>query len=108
MPIPLRFDTPARYICSSNHKTMKPLVLALTLSLHAAAGAKRQPIPTRGVPSGQYGGDEVAFANEAFEQFILAQMDEWHVPGLSMAVIEGNKTWAKVVAAMYHSAPVRC
>lgn len=87
---------------------MKALVLALTLSLHAAAGAKRQPTPTRGVPNGQYGGDEVAFANEAFEQFILAQMDEWHVPGLSMAVIEGNKTWAKVVAAMYHSASIRC
>ncbi|EFY86410.1 penicillin-binding protein, putative [Metarhizium acridum CQMa 102] len=74
---------------------MKPLVLALTLFLHAAAGAKLQPPPTRGVPNGHYGGDAVAFANETFEQFILAQMNEWHVPGLAMAATEGNKTWAK-------------
>lgn len=52
--------------------------------------------PTQGVPNGQYGSDDFIVANEAFEQFIVAQMEEWHVPGLAMAVIEGNKTWSKV------------
>lgn len=31
-----------------------------------------------------------------FEQFALGLLDEWHVPGMSIAVVDGDETWAAV------------
>lgn len=58
--------------------------------------------PGHGVSEGLYGGDEVPMASTAFQNFIVQQMDEWHVPGVAMAIIDGNKTWSKVSG---HSRP---
>ena len=81
----------------SSYFTMRTsLIFLLYVCICHAVGWKPKSYPTRGVPKGQYGSDDVLVANEAFEQFIMAQMEEWHVPGLAMAIIEGNRTWAKV------------
>lgn len=43
-----------------------------------------------------YGADKIDIVDGAFETYIQDQMKEWHVPGLAIALIEGNKTWTKV------------
>ena len=66
----------------------------------AGVGAGDTPpadLPITGVNPGDYGGDTVAVAGDgALEEFITRIMKQWHVPGLSMAILDGNKTWAKV------------
>ncbi|KAI0174998.1 putative penicillin-binding protein [Pestalotiopsis sp. NC0098] len=32
--------------------------------------------------------------DSAFEKLVLETLDEWHVPGLSIAVVNGDETWA--------------
>ena len=31
-----------------------------------------------------------------FDKYVLQVLEHFHVPGLSVAVIDGNRTWAKV------------
>lgn len=31
-----------------------------------------------------------------FKQHILSTLEEWHLPGLAMAVIDGDNTWLEV------------
>lgn len=78
---------------------MDILLIIYTICACVVAGRNCELCTTKSVPGGQYGGDNISVANEAFERFILGQMEEWHVPGLAMAIVEGNKTWSKVVAA---------
>ncbi|OJJ44925.1 hypothetical protein ASPZODRAFT_134350 [Penicilliopsis zonata CBS 506.65] len=33
--------------------------------------------------------------DEEFDQLVQEQLDLWHVPGLSIAVVDGDQTWAK-------------
>ncbi|KAK2592348.1 hypothetical protein QQS21_009968 [Conoideocrella luteorostrata] len=68
---------------------------SLALFACVSASAVDQSYPMQSVIQGQYGSNEIPMANRAFEQFIMQQMKEWHVPGLAMAIIEGNNTWAK-------------
>jgi len=34
--------------------------------------------------------------NERFENLAKATLELWHVPGIAIAVVDGDKTWAKV------------
>ena len=34
--------------------------------------------------------------NEEFDQLAKEAIEQWHVPGLSIAVVDGDQTWAKV------------
>lgn len=43
-----------------------------------------------------YGCDQVSVADDALETYIEHLMEKWHVPGLAIAIVDGNKTWAKV------------
>ena len=31
-----------------------------------------------------------------FDELVRKNMEEWKVPGLSIAIVDGNQTWAKV------------
>jgi CubicO group peptidase (beta-lactamase class C family) len=42
-----------------------------------------------------YGCDDIAVADEALETYIVDLMERGHVPGLAIAILDGNKTWAK-------------
>lgn len=60
-----------------------------------------QQIPLHEQPSSQSGPTDhdsngVSMADTAFEQYIRDKMVQWHVPGLSMAILDGNKTWTRV------------
>lgn len=64
----------------------------------AAVGGEQTPLRD-GLDAAEitaYGHDAIPIADEAFEKYIEKQMGTWHVPGLAIALIEGNKTWAKV------------
>jgi hypothetical protein len=42
--------------------------------------------------------------NEEFEQLAQATLEKWHVPGISVAVVDGDYTWAEVsLSIMYLS-----
>lgn len=34
--------------------------------------------------------------NEEFENLVAETLEKWHVPGMSIAVVDGENTWAKV------------
>lgn len=80
------------------------VLLALSSSawLHpiTALAVALDQIPLIQVPSStqltDYGNDNIPIANEAFERYIRDRMDRWHVPGLAIALLEGNKTWTRV------------
>jgi hypothetical protein len=81
-------------------------LLALTLSLAASMDS------TTPEQSQKVLGDAAAAVNAAsgeprqqqkknpfdadFEKFALSKLEEWHVPGLSIAVIDGDETWSAV------------
>ncbi|KAF7561463.1 hypothetical protein G7046_g2680 [Stylonectria norvegica] len=68
-------------------------------ALAAALGVQPPQIPLDHLPpnvkpSGP-GNDDIPIANVDFERYIQDKMDRWHVPGLAIALLDGNKTWAK-------------
>lgn len=36
------------------------------------------------------------FSTSALEDYIEVAMKKWHAPGMAVAIINGNETWAKV------------
>lgn len=36
------------------------------------------------------------FATSALEKYIEGAMEKWHAPGVAVAIVNGNETWAKV------------
>jgi hypothetical protein len=34
--------------------------------------------------------------NADFAQLVRRQLDEWHVPGISVAIVDGDDTWVEV------------
>lgn len=36
------------------------------------------------------------FSTSALEDYIEGSMEKWHAPGMAVAIINGNATWAKV------------
>ena len=37
----------------------------------------------------------------SFDDFVLDNLDYWHVPGLSIAVVDGDEIFSKVCYALY-------
>jgi hypothetical protein len=72
---------------------MKPAHALLMLSLAGALDAalshpQQQPLKAEGV------GDW--FSSDDFDTFVESILDTWHVPGLSIAIVDGEKISAKV------------
>ena len=40
--------------------------------------------------------DESGPLDRKFDQLVKETLELWHVPGVSVAVVEGENTWAKV------------
>lgn len=40
--------------------------------------------------------DRLPFSTAELEEYIGDVMDRWHAPGMAVAVINGEETWAKV------------
>lgn len=40
--------------------------------------------------------DGLPFSISALEDYIHEAMERWHAPGMAVAIINGNDTWAKV------------
>lgn len=43
--------------------------------------------------------------DSAFDAFVEDTLEDWHVPGLSIAVIDNGKVFSKV---LYHSTRIKC
>ncbi|KAJ4246600.1 hypothetical protein NW762_013542 [Fusarium torreyae] len=66
--------------------------------LHAAllvSLACAQQITLQQDEAAGYGNDHIPIADAAFEQYVQDKIAQWHVPGLAMAILDGNKTWTK-------------
>ena len=48
-----------------------------------------------------YSDDESGPLNEDFAKLVNKTLDLWHVPGLSIAVVDGEKTWSKVTRGLF-------
>ena len=64
--------------------------------LGPASDASDAPRPIAASPRCDYGCDEIPVANAALESYIQGLIKRWHVPGLAIAIVDGNKTWSKV------------
>lgn len=64
----------------------------------AALAAAHCPLGQHSLRSGssRYGNDKIPMANKAFEKFIKDEMGRWNVPGAAVAILDGDKTWARV------------
>jgi hypothetical protein len=40
--------------------------------------------------------DERNPLNEEFKKYVLSALEDWHVPGLAIAVVDGEHTWSAV------------
>lgn len=49
----------------------------------------------------EYGNDRVPVADAAFERFVEDKMARWHVPGLAMSILDGDRTWTRVRGSYY-------
>lgn len=49
------------------------------------------------------GQSDYAPFNTGFDSFIEGLLDEWHTPGIAIAVVYQNQTWAKVRRALIPS-----
>ena len=50
-----------------------------------ARGADQKPLARKGSP-----------LTEDFRKLVVETLDEWHIPGLSIAVIDGDDIWTEV------------
>lgn len=77
------------------------------------AAAQQKPIPGHH-SSGSFGGQgEKGKENpltEQFDQRIENLLEEWHVPGLAIGIVDGNETWTKVFTfpVGFHTRPQGC
>lgn len=39
--------------------------------------------------------------NAEFEKFVHETLQKWHVPGMAIAVVDGEHTWAEVFTNFY-------
>jgi hypothetical protein len=71
------------------------LILSLVSALDAALPhPQQQPLMTEGV--GEW------FSSEEFDTFVESILDTWHVPGFSIAIVDGEKISAKVLNQTLH------
>lgn len=77
------------------------------LALAAPGSSTQQPL---GHANNGASTDGLPFSTSALEEYIEAAMENWHAPGMAVAIINGNETWAKVsfshTNAIPHGKPV--
>ncbi|TDZ48393.1 Penicillin-binding protein 4 [Colletotrichum trifolii] len=66
------------------------VAVPLLATLLVARDEAQQPLA-----SGQLGDDETRAISYDRDQYIEKIMKDWHVPGLAVAVVNGNDTWSK-------------
>lgn len=83
------------------------LLFVAALALCAAAllqvPSQQQPFAAPLYDAGHGDGPQsssLPFSTTAFEEYVEDVMERWHAPGLAVAVINGNSTWAKVSDAV--------
>ena len=68
------------------------LLLALLLAAGCRGQDAQQPLHAEGSSFGPWKDKEM----KDLENFIEDKMKEWHVPGMAVAIVDGNSTWMKV------------
>lgn len=76
------------------HETL--LLQNVALGVISGSAGEQQKLAPLGASE-----DDMYFAPEGvvapnLEDYVGAIMKEWHVPGMAIAVINGNETWSKV------------
>lgn len=89
------------------HPSQGLAILALMSSTAAAYQSHPLQQPLAGQQLGSnaeaISADGLPFSEADLEGYIEHVMDKWHAPGLAVAIINGNETWAKVRRAPYLS-----
>lgn len=74
----------------------------LSAILICSAVAALEPPPQQ--PLGHVDNEEftggLPFSTSALEEYIEGAMEKWHAPGMAVAIINGNETWAKVSVSL--------
>lgn len=90
---------------------MKTSIEAILFSFLVCSAVAAPDLPPQ-KPLGHMHGDKQAstdglpFSTSALEEYIEAAMKRWHAPGMAVAVINGDETWAKVSDSMLPSSVV--
>jgi CubicO group peptidase (beta-lactamase class C family) len=50
----------------------------------------------------------MAHKTHEFEKLVHKYMEEWKVPGLSIAVVQGDEVYSKVIASRFDFADLSC
>lgn len=75
----------------------------LSILVCNAIGVSDSPIQQPlGHIDGEASKNGLPFSISALEEYIKGAMEKWHAPGMAVAIINGNETWAKV-SLPYHS-----
>ena len=51
------------------------------------------------------GGHESPFSH-SFDELVSHNLDHWRVPGISVAVVDGNETYGKVCFSFFNQEPI--
>lgn len=84
---------------------MRTLIGAFLLSILVCniIGVTDSPIQQPlGHIDGEASKNGLPFSTSALEEYIKSAMEKWHAPGMAVAIINGNETWAKV-SLSHHS-----
>lgn len=84
---------------------MKSLISVLflpTLVYSAVAAQESPPQQPLGLFDDEASAGGLPFSTSALEEYIEGAMEKWHAPGMAVAIINGNKTWAKVSFSHVH------
>lgn len=87
------------YISVSPRSALIPLVFFALLSTASITSNSQQHII-----AGNNDGNKSPF-DDSFEKLVNKTMEFWKVPGLSIAVIDGDDSWAKV-SRLFHCVEV--
>nr|XP_036579334.1 penicillin-binding protein [Colletotrichum truncatum]KAF6786881.1 penicillin-binding protein [Colletotrichum truncatum] len=78
------------------------IVLSL-VDLTVGDGAAQRPLSG----GGQSASNDPSAVSQDLDAYIESWMDQWHAPGLAVAIVDGDKTWAKGYGyAILNSTPV--
>lgn len=71
----------------------------MCVALAAPGSPPQQPI---GHVDSEASKNGLPFSTSALEEYIEGAMEKWHAPGMAVAIVNGNKTWAKVSLLPQH------
>jgi CubicO group peptidase (beta-lactamase class C family) len=77
---------------------MFPILVASFFTIVGAVPLEYQQPLSQTAQICEYGCDSIEVAGQELEKHIQDVMKTWHVPGVAISVVDGDKTWAKVCA----------